>query len=407
MIKIGTDIAEIERFSEMKNLEAFVERIFTEREREYFASLKNPTESIAGSFAAKEAFSKYLGSGFRGFGFLDVEILRSEEGKPYICFRGREVAADVSISHSKTNAIAVVCGEEFAAEEARLGLLKSYAKLLPQRYPDMNKGDCGKVFVIAGSVGMVGAACLCARATMRSGSGLVTLGVPQCVQPQAAVKLDEVMTMPLPCRDGELCTDATEQIMEKVKKCDVCAVGPGLGRSDDIKEILKALLNQNTPLVIDADGLNAIAHDMSVLKEKNCSVVITPHPGEMARLTGLSIEEVEQDREGVAKKFAKEYDAVVVLKGHRTVIASPDEEVHINESGNSGMASGGMGDVLTGVIASLVGQGKEVYDAAVLGVFVHGLAGDMVAEDIGEFGLVAGDVAEKLPFAIKELTGVI
>ncbi len=403
MIKIGTDIAEIERFSQMENIEAFTKRVFTERERKYFATFKNPVNSIAGSFAAKEAFSKYLGSGVRGFGFSDIEVLHNEAGKPYICFKGREIAADVSISHSETSAVAVVCGEEFAIDEERINLLKSYAELLPKRRPNMNKGDCGKVFVVAGSVGMVGAACLCAKSSMRSGSGLVTLGTPQCVQPQVAVKLDEVMTMPLPCRDGKLCVDATEQIIEKAKKSDVCAIGPGLGRCDDIKEIIKALLKETTPMVIDADGLNAISDDMGVLKSKSCPVVMTPHPGEMARLTGLSIEEVEKDRVGTAARLAKECSTVVVLKGRRTVVVSPDGEAHINESGNSGMASGGMGDVLTGIIASLIGQGKNPYDAAVLGVFIHGLSGDMAANEIGEFGLVAGDVAEKLPYAIKTL----
>lgn len=403
MIKIGTDITEIKRFSQMVNIEAFTNRVFTEREREYFATLKNPVNSIAGSFAAKEAFSKYLGSGVRNFSFSDIEVLHNKSGKPYICFKGKEIAADVSISHSETSAVAVVCGEEFGIEEERSNLYEPYAKLLPKRRFDMNKGDCGKVFVIAGSVGMVGAACLCAKSSMRCGSGLVTLGTPQCIQPQAAVKLDEIMTMPLPCGDGKLCVNATEQIIEKAKKSDVCAIGPGLGCDDDIKEIIKALLKETTPLVIDADGLNAISDDKYILKGKNCSVVMTPHPGEMSRLAGLSIEEIESDRAGVATRFAKEYNAVVVLKGHRTVIASPNGEVHINESGNSGMASGGMGDVLTGVIASLIGQGKNPYDAAVLGVFIHGLSGDMAADEIGEFGLVAGDVAEKLPYAIKTL----
>lgn len=403
MIKIGTDITEIERFSKMENLELFRKRIFTKRENDYFDTHKNPIESIAGSFAAKEAFSKYIGSGFRGFGFLDIEILHNEIGKPCLCFMGEVIEADVSISHSKDSAVAVVCGEEAAFSGKRFDLWKAYRAFLPKRHPNMNKGDCGKVFVIAGSLGMVGAACLCAQAAIRSGSGLVTLGTPECVQPQAAVKLTEVMTIPLPCKDGVLCGDATEQIVEMVKKSDVCAIGPGLGNTDEIRGIVKAVLKENVPCVIDADGLNAVSEDMNILKDKKCPVVLTPHPGEMARLTRLSVKDIEADREAAAAKLAKEYDVVVVLKGHRTVVASPNGEVHINESGNSGMASGGMGDVLTGVLASFAGQGKSLYDAAVLGVFIHGLSGDMAAEELGEFGLVAGDVVERLPYAIKGL----
>ncbi len=403
MIKIGTDIAEIKRFSEMKDLGLFRKRVFTKRENEYFDTLKNPVESIAGSFAAKEAFSKYLGCGFRGFGLQDVEVLRDDMGKPYICFMGRRIDADVSISHSKTDAVAVVCGEEVTLGGEKFDLWKAYRALLPKRRSDMNKGDCGKVFIVAGSVGMVGAACLCARAAMRSGSGLVTLGAPSCIQPQAAVKLDEVMTVPLPCKDGKICDDATYDIIEKLKKNDVCAIGPGLGNVDDIRAIIGEMLKEDTPCVIDADGLNAISGDIDILKGKNCQVILTPHPGEMARLTGMSIEDIEKDRVGAATRLATEYNVVVVLKGHKTVVAAPSGEVHINESGNSGMASGGMGDVLTGVIVSFIGQGLEVYNAAILGVFVHGLSGDLAAAELGETGLVAGDVIEKLPYAIKGL----
>ncbi len=402
MIRIGTDIADIKRFYDMENLEAFSRRIFTKREREYFATLKNPIESIAGSFAAKEAFAKYLGSGFRGFGFLDVEVMHDGFGKPYIYFEGEPVDADVSISHSDTSAVAVVCGERGITSTDK-EKKRFYSALLPKRRDDINKGDCGRVFVVAGSRGMVGAACLCSRAAMRAGSGLVTLGTPECVQPQAAIKLDEVMTMPLPDKDGALCVIAKEQIIETARRSDVCAIGPGLGVSEEIREIIKALLKEKTPLVIDADGLNVLAADISVFKEDSCSVVITPHPGEMARLTGLSIEEIEADREGVAAKFAKEYGLVVVLKGHRTVIASPSGEVHVNEAGNSGMASGGMGDVLTGVIASFIGQGVDCYEAAVLGVFVHSLSGDIMARATGRFGLIAGDVVKGVALAIKEL----
>lgn len=404
MIKVGTDIVEIARFSQMKNLDAFIKKVFTKREAEYFSNLNNPYESIAGAFAAKEAFSKYAGSGFRGFGFHDIEILHDDIGKPCLLFMGKKINADVSISHSNTEAIAVVCGEGLIFRNDKFELWKSYRAFLPKRHDDMHKGDCGKVLVIAGSTGMVGAACLTSRAAMRSGSGLVTLALPECILASAAAQLCEVMTIPLPCHDGHILGAAKTVITDKLGGCDVCAIGPGIRACKDTFEIVSAVLSYDTPCVIDADALNALSSDTSILKNKACKTVITPHPGEMARLIGCSIEDVENNREKVALDFAKEYDTVVVLKGHATVVAAPNGELHINPTGNSGMASGGMGDVLTGIIASFIGQGTDPFGAAILGTFLHGFAGDIAAKEIGKFGLIASDVIDKLPYAIKGLS---
>ncbi len=401
MIRTGTDIVEISRFTQMKRLDSFKKKVFTERELEYILKAKNSFESIAGAFAAKEAFSKFLGSGVRGFNLRDIEVLHNPDGKPYLCFKGFPVDADVSISHSDYVAVAVVCGEN--ADYLPLPKdCRQYAKLLPRRFPDMHKGDCGRVFIVAGSVGMTGAACLCSKAAMRCGSGLVTLGTPECVQPVAATSMYEVMTLPLPCKDGMLSSDSIEIITKNVQKNDVCAIGPGLGKTESILKIVSAILKESTPCVIDADALNALSGNTDILKSKNCEVVITPHPAEMARLTNLTIDEINSRREDVAKNFAKEYNCIVVLKGNKTVIASPDGDVRINNSGNSGMASGGMGDVLTGVIASFTGQGCPLFDAATLGVFIHGLAADIAATRLGEFGLIASDVIGSLPFAIMK-----
>lgn len=402
MIRTGTDIVEISRFTEMKRLDSFVKKVFTERELEYILNAKNSFESIAGAFAAKEAFSKFLGSGVRGFSLRDIEVLHNSLGKPYICFKDSIVDADVSISHCENLAIAVVCGE--CADY--LPLPKDciqYKEILPRRFPDMHKGDCGRVFIVAGSVGMTGAACLCSKAAMRCGSGLVTLGTPECVQPVAATSMYEVMTLPLPCKGGILSSDSIEIITKNVQKSDVCAIGPGLGKAESISEIISTALKESTPCVIDADALNALSANTDILKSKNCDVVITPHIGEMSRLTGLDIDKIKLHREDIAKKFAKEYNCTVVLKGNKTVIASSNGDIRINNSGNSGMASGGMGDVLTGVIASFIGQGCSLFDAATLGVFVHGLAADIAAARIGEFGLTASDVIDSLPSAIMKI----
>lgn len=402
MIKTGIDITEISRFSQMKNIEVFKKHVFTLRERQYFDGMKNPFSSIAAAFAAKEAFSKYMGSGFRGFGPRDVEILHDELGKPYILFMRKPINADVSLSHSGDCAVAVVCGEEYNMGRYA-DMIKSYRSMLPKRRPNINKGDCGRVLIIAGSNGMVGAACLCSRAAMRCGSGLVTLALPECIFSAAAAKLDEVMTYPLPCRDKILTEDAAEKLSDKLASCDVCAIGPGLGKSAGARKLLSAVLQNSAPCVIDADGLNILSEDMGLLKEHKCKVILTPHPGEMSRLSGKSIKEIEGDRVAAATELAARYRVYVVLKGHETVIAAPDGEVHVNNSGNGGMASGGMGDVLTGVIASLLGQKLSPFNAAALGTFIHGLAGDIAAEEKGEYGLIASDLIEKLPLTLKEL----
>ncbi len=403
MIKVGTDIVEISRFYEMKDIELFKKHTFTKREREYFEKCKNQYESIAGAFAAKEAFAKYSGSGFRGFGLRDIEVLHDELDKPYLRFMGKKLDADVSISHSRTTASAVVSGEGICIGGQNMEMFKSYHKFLPKRYCEMHKGDCGKVLVIAGSLGMSGAAVLCSYSALRSGSGLVTAAIPQCVYEIVAKNINEAMTIPLKENDGAISKDAIYDIEKALKACDVCAIGPGLSRKPDIIEIVKAVLSSGVHLVIDADALYALKDNMQILKDKKGTAVLTPHPMEMSRLTGYTLEEIEKNREKVAIELAKEYNVIVVLKGHRTVIASPCGESHINTTGNSGMATGGSGDVLTGIIASFIGQGVKPYEAAVLGTFVHGMAGDVAAEKKGEFSLIAGDIIEELPYVIKSL----
>ncbi len=403
MMRVGTDVVEISRFAEMKNLDAFVKRVFSKQESAYFSQKKNSWESIAGFYAAKEAFSKYLGSGMRGFGWKDIEIVHDALGKPSIWFLGHPAAVDVSISHSDTVAIAVVCGEEHGLGGILAEDIKTYQALLPKRWDAMHKGDCGRVFLLAGSRGMTGAAALSAEAALRSGSGLVTVGTPESEQKVLAAKLTEAMTLALPDRDGLVALSAKETVLSRIQASDAAAIGPGLGKGPDLWKILQGALSGKTPLVIDADGLNALAEHIDILDGQYGQVVLTPHPGEMALLCRCSIQEVEESRKEIALRFAVEKKVTLLLKGKDTVIVSPRGEMHINPTGNNGMATGGMGDVLTGVIASLLGQGLDGYQAAVLGAFLHGLAGDLAARELGEFGMIAGDVVAQLPYAIKLL----
>lgn len=402
-MKTGIDIVEISRFREMKNLDAFLKRVFTKDEIAYFAQKKNSCESIAGHYAAKEAFAKYLGSGLRGFSWRDMEIKHDTLGKPFLLFMGHPADVDISISHSDTVAVSVVCGEVNCLGGKLAEYIKSYQAFLPKRRSDMHKGDAGRVLVVAGSKGMTGAACLTAESAMRCGSGLVTLALPESEQPVAATKLTEAMTLALPAKEGKIASSAKEVIMEKAAESDVCILGPGLGNTEATLPVIKELLMNHLPLLLDADGLNALCGHIDILKNKRCAVVLTPHPGEMARLLDCSVTDIEENREETAVRFAKEYGVTLVLKGHHTIIASPLGEIHVNESGNSGMATGGMGDVLSGVIGSFIGQGLNPYHAALLGVFLHGLAGDMAASEIGKFGMIAGDVLMRLPKAIAQL----
>jgi len=280
-------------------------------------------------------------------------------------------------------------------------------QILPRRSASAHKGDFGHVLVVGGSPGMSGAVCLSARACGRAGAGLVTAAVPRGLHSILEIKLTEVMTTPLPENgEGFLSRQAAGIIDGLLEKMDVLALGPGLGTSEETVETVEAILMRtNVPYVLDADGINAVAKCGFNLRKITSGGVITPHPGEMARLMGCSTAEVQADRLGIARRAAEESGAVVVLKGAGSIVAVPGGKSYINPTGNSGMASGGSGDVLTGVIAGFLAQGLSPENAAVAGVYMHGFAGDRVAIGKGTAGILAGDIIEVLPECIKECKG--
>lgn len=281
------------------------------------------------------------------------------------------------------------------------------SKLVKIRSRTAHKGSYGHCLIIAGSSGKSGAAVLAANSAMRSGAGLVTLAVPAGIHAIAEAKTTEVMTASLPdSPGGTLSSDAVEDILCLADNKDAVAIGPGLGSDENTTSIIRRLLSHlSVPLVLDADALNAIAGDTECLSSSILSpaVILTPHPGEMARLAGVSIADIEQNRIGAAQSFATANNCFLLLKGARTVIAAPDGRLSINSSGNPGMASGGMGDVLTGVIVALLGQGYEPFTACCLGAYCHGMAGDLAAAEKGEIGLIATDVQESLAYAFNVL----
>ena len=276
--------------------------------------------------------------------------------------------------------------------------------LLSPRAPETHKGDVGRVFLLAGSVGLSGAAALCTMGALRVGAGLVTLGIPKSLHDPMVEKLTEAMLKVLPeTKEGSLSVQGFPEIVSTIDAMDAVAIGPGLSQQPQTKELVRQLLPRITkPLVLDADGLNALADDVDVLKKRTLPLILTPHPGEMGRLIRQSADDVQRDRERTAQEFAKKYRVVVVLKGHRAVVASYDGTTYVNDTGNPGMASGGCGDVLTGMIAGLLGQKLSLFDAAQLGVYLHGVAGDLAAAERGQIGLLASDLVDRIPQAIRQ-----
>jgi NAD(P)H-hydrate epimerase len=275
---------------------------------------------------------------------------------------------------------------------------------LPQRQPYSHKGDYGKVLVVAGSRGYTGAAALTAEAALRAGAGLVYLALPESLLPAMEAKLTEAIKLGLPDADGALATSALPKVLEMLQDQEVLVVGPGLGRHPQTVRLIRQLVAQaSKPLVLDADGLNALGPDAKkLLKKRSFPTVLTPHPGELARLISRSIEEIEADRVGIAAKSARQFNSILVLKGVPTVTATPEGEIFLNSTGNSGLASGGSGDVLTGCLAGLLAQGLNSVTASVCAVYLHGRAADLLKSELGERGMIAGDVLRALPRVLRE-----
>ena len=273
-------------------------------------------------------------------------------------------------------------------------------RCLPRRDPEGHKGDFGKVLCVCGSVGYTGAPIFASRAAVRTGAGLVFLGVPQSVWPVAAVKSDEAMPFPLPeTADGKLSLLAEEPIRRRAAGCDAVLLGCGLGRDRQTDALVQNLLNTEKPLVLDADGLNALGGSTELLQKRPAVTVLTPHEGEFLRLGG----DLSRGRERAAAAFSQKYGVYLILKGHRTLIAAPDGRMAVNTTGNCGMAKGGSGDVLAGMLLSLLGQGCETFDACCAAVWLHGRAGDLAAADKGERGMTPTDLLEQIPYALKNI----
>jgi NAD(P)H-hydrate epimerase len=314
---------------------------------------------------------------------------------------GRVVLVDIGIPASCVDAERI---ETELVEHGRA------AALLPERPFNAHKGYCGKVAVVGGSVGLTGAVALAGLGAMRSGSGLVTAHVPADLNPILEAKLTEVMTSPLPQTDDmSISMKALPRLLELSGSMDALLLGPGLSRNPESAELArefarehKKMSSPKAPVVLDADGINAFEGRLDLLKDSGW--VITPHPGEMGRLTGAGIDEIESKRIEAARELAAESGLTVVLKGAPTVTADSAGRCHVNSTGNPGMATGGSGDVLSGMVLSFLGQGLSGGQAAILAVYLHGLAGDVAAEENTVWGMSAGDIVDCIPEALLALS---
>ena len=305
-----------------------------------------------------------------------------------------------------------------------------YPKILKKRLKDAHKKSHGQVLVIAGSKGMTGAAALACKATMRAGAGIVTLAYPESLKEIYKDLLVEVMTIPCPeTADGTLSYKALNLLLEKSKYFDIVIVGPGLSKNNETGKLIQDLVAKlEKPIVLDADGLNALENKTDLFLKRKNRIILTPHEGEMARLTGLSMEEIKKNRANIAQKFAEKWGVVVVLKGHNTIIAEPVSEfgfrasfakvatkvkyrepsfyagrLVINKTGGSALATAGTGDVLCGIIGSLWAENiDEPFESACTGVYLHGLSGDLAEKELGERSVIASDVIEYLSKVIKK-----
>jgi len=298
--------------------------------------------------------------------------------------------------------------DEAVASSLQLNLItaREIAPLIGPRPLASNKGNFGHVLVIGGSVGKAGSVAMAGMAALRTGAGLSTVATPKSVLATVAGFHPEVMTEPLDETDaGTISTYAGERIDELIKGKTVLAVGPGISRNPKTTEFVRSLVAKcKAPLVLDADGLNSFEGRADELNGKGRTLVITPHPGEMARLAGSTIAAVQRDRINVARTFAREHELIVVLKGHRTLIAQPEGTVWVNTTGNPGMATGGTGDILTGMVAGMIAQNPEhIVEAVIAAVHLHGLAGDVACESMGQHSLIATDLVEALPEAFRRV----
>lgn len=390
---LGIDIVEISRIKKLMNEnENFLIKVFNEDEIERIKKRKEPYERAGGIFAAKEAVAKALGTGIGKISFHDIKIKYNEDSPYAEVF---DMKFDLSISHERSYAVAVAKfdGENFMKKnyEEEIILDEEIKSLWKDRDDFGHKGDFGKIAIIGGSMGMTGSSYLASNAALKAGAGLVYNIVPREIFDIMSIKFIEPIAKTF---------DDLEEMEKFLEGIDAVGMGPGMGLGAYGKNIFERIIKIEKNLLIDADGLNILSKNLNLLEErKDFTTILTPHEGEFARLTGLSLEKIKNNRKTVAEEFAKKYKVILVLKGHETIVTD-GERTYTNSTGNSGMATGGSGDVLTGIISALM-KNYNLFDAARLGVYIHGLSGDIYARKNSKTSLRARDLIEGLDEVFK------
>jgi NAD(P)H-hydrate epimerase len=408
MQRIGVDAVSVERIAlaVARSGSGFLNKVYTPSEQAYCAG---NSERLAGRWAAKEAVIKCFDGTGICFPRRRIEVLPGPRGAPRARLLGdaRGARVEVSITHHSRLAVATahleIPGPAATPEYALLDAPDVVR--LPERPRDAHKGTFGTTVVLAGSLGLTGAAYLTATAAARTGAGLVRLLVASTIYPILATKCTEVMATPVAeVAPGAVGHAAYDSILRQLAGAQVGVVGPGLGRdSSTWRLVLDLAIHAACPLVIDADGLNALADSPRSRGKLGKQRVLTPHPGELGRLMGKSAEQINADRTGSARKAAREWGATVVLKGARTVVAHPDGRISEDPHEVPALATGGTGDVLSGIIGGLISQGSDPFEAAVTGVYVHAAAGSRIAQRLGDSGLLAGDLLPEIPLVMHVL----
>jgi len=399
----GVDVVSVSRLADlMQRNWRFVNRVYTVHEQRDCAG---KPQRWASTWAAKEAVRKlHAAAGRRLPAFADVEVVRYANRSPRVRVSGASSNITLSLSHEGDLAVAVAVTDD---DELAAGLAKPPpAELrLPDRPDDAHKGTFGRVLVVAGSRGYVGAPLLAALGAARGGAGLVSLCVPEAIHSIVAARCLEVMPVAVPDGGaGVLRPQGVEAISEQLTRADAAVIGPGVGRSDDTASALVELLGGlPCPAVVDADALNLVAATGFEWRRGPEPVVVTPHPAEMGRLSGMETAVVQKDRVGVATSYARDHGVVVVLKGSGTVVASPGGRVFVDDHHVVALATGGTGDVLAGVLGAMLAQGLKPFEAAVAAVTVHAEAGERVQAVRGRAGGLASDVVDALPASQERL----
>jgi NAD(P)H-hydrate epimerase len=404
MQRIGVDAVSVDRIAlaVSRSGPGFLKKVYTPAEVAYCAG---NSERLAGRWAAKEAVIKCFDGTGICFPRRRIEVLAGASGAPRVRLLGNDRGASVEVSITHHSALAVATAHLEMPDIVDDLLPAPEAVRLPDRPRDAHKGTFGTAVVLAGSLGFTGAAYLTATAAARTGAGLVRLLVADTIYPILAAKCTEVMATPVQeVAPGAVGHAAYDTVLRQLATAEAGVIGPGLGRDRSTWRLVLDLLQHVTcPLVVDADALNALADAPRSKSKLGKDRVLTPHPGEMARLTGKTVDAIAADRTGAARKAAKEWGAVVVLKGARTVVAHPDGRVSEDPHEVPALATGGTGDVLSGVIGGLIAQGSPPFEAAVTGVYIHAAAGRRVSQRLGDSGLLASDLLLEIPLVMNVL----